>query len=1443
MANFENENRYMLKVWPFLAQDAAVAKHFASAVVLRVEVNREDKKITIVYETAAPIARAQSMRFIELIGDEFLGYEVSAKGMFNFENVAPAAVMDLIEELKDEGLPVNGFMQDAQIEISRDANAVSTLTIDVKNGISILVYSQFDKKLQDIIYDRTGVDVCVKLTCEEQVSVAYIENRINASSFAAVKQKKRAKPVTNIKIDGLELEDVKEKLLFGRKFTPKRNDFTSLLDVAESAGSKEYVTVWGDVFACEVRDGWKKIYTISITDYRGSINLKIIVDKNANSGAVDAIKKGMTLVIKGKCDYDKYEHDYIFYPNDILQITLKKRKDEAENKRIELHAHTKMSNMDALCGVKDLINLANELGHKAVAITDHGVVQAFPEAMLTSDAIKKKNKDFKVIYGVEAYFADDMVPCVYGEKDANINDSIVIFDLETTGLSPVTERMTEIGAVVLENGEIKESFRTFVNPKKHIPEKVTSITGITDEMVKDAPDEKAALSDFIKFVDGRVLVAHNAHNFDMRFLKEGAKRCNLKMDNTYIDTLPMARTLCENLRSYTLDAIGKHLDVPSFNHHRADEDAKALAQIYAKLLKRLVKLDVTNLQQINMGLGNKGTLSRKNAHMILLVKNQEGMKNLYRLISASHMDYFLKVPRVPRSVLNKYRNGLIVGSACEAGELYRAVVDGVEKAELVRIASYYDYLEVQPLGNNEYMVRDGKVDSHNDIKEFNKTIIQLGAELGKPVVATGDVHFLEKRDSSFRAILQASKGFADADNQAPLYFRTTQEMLDEFKYLPSNKAHEIVVENPNKIADTIEGDIRPIPKGLYSPTIEGADESLRNDTMESAKERYGTPLPRLVEERLERELQSIIKHKFSVLYVIAQKLVKKSEEYGYSVGSRGSVGSSAVAHFSGISEVNSLPPHYVCTSCKWSEFFTDGSVVDGFDLPNKKCPECGTELNMDGHEIPFETFLGFDGDKEPDIDLNFSGEVQGRIHKYTEELFGKDNVFKAGTISGVQDKTAFGYVKKYLEERGKTVNKAEELRLINGCVDVKRTTGQHPGGMVVVPQGYEVCDFCPIQHPADDKEKGVVTTHFEYSYLHETILKLDELGHFVPTMYKHLEDLTGIKVDTVPMNDENVISLLYSTQALGVTPDQIDSKTGTFGIPELGTNFVRNMLVEAEPRNFGDLIQISGLSHGTDVWNGNAQDLIKDGTCTISEVIATRDSIMTVLIQKGLPPKDAFKIMELTRKGRIAKEGFPPGMEELMRNKDVPQWYIDSCKKIKYMFPKAHAVAYLIAAIRIMWYKVYHPLAFYASYFTAHGEDMEYEAAVGGLDTTKRMIKLVNARIKSERKAKDENILSSLQMVNEMQARGIKFAPVYIGKSKAKAYTIDGDEVRLPYTSIKGLGETAALALEEATKDGCEFLSAEELQIKSGVTDGVIESLMNVGALGSMPRSNQVSFF
>ena len=1425
------------QVWPQFTADEQFIACFGNVFVERVELHRTTRKVTICLRSAEPLDSGLCGRLLASLQAVFAGYELTLKNYFNYNAITPEAVGALIEELKQQGMPVNGFLDKSQpVAFEPDG-----LVVRVNAGLPILESVQFPRHLAELIQERTGSLPVVRMELVgKQMDAGDLERRVSEKAPAAqFKAKEEVAPFT---IDGLDLAPKPAKVFCGKSFKPA--DLRPLNDLGD--GGK--VTVWGDVFFSEVKGSRRKIYFTSITDYNGSINLKVLGDDGEDMSKWENIKPGTTLIVRGNYTYDKYEHDYVLLPYDVLQVERMPRQDTAPEgaRRVELHLHTKSSSMDGFCDSGKIVRLAHRMGHRAIAITDHGVCQGYPEAMLAADEIHGEDPGFKLIYGCEAYFVDDMIPAVYGPAAMPLTGSFVVFDTETTGLDANTEALTEIGAVYVENGKINEDkkFCTFVNPGKPIPARVVELTGINDAMVADAPTPEQAIRSFKEFCGDNILVAHNANGFDMLFLRKAGDKAGVDFSNAYLDTLPMAQALFPGLHNYKLDTINKHLEIPPFNHHRAVDDAMALARIFEVMLSDLEEKGMHAVEEINTGLGgNKEVLKKKYYHLIILVQNQIGLKNLYRIVSAAHTQYFFKKPRVPRSLLNQYREGLLLSPACEAGELYRAIVAGKSHDELLRIADYYDYLEVQPLGNNEFMVRNGQVDSIEAVKNFNRTVIQLGEELHKPVVATGDVHFQEPEDRVYRAVLQAGNGFKDADNQAPLYYRTTPDMLEQFSYLPQDKAFEICVTNPNKIAATIDNNIRAIPRGTYPPSIEGAEDQLRSGTWEHARRDYGDPLPDLLQKRLKKELDSICGHGYAVLYVIAVKLVAFSNAGGYQVGSRGSVGSSAVAHFSGISEVNSMPPHYLCPNCKHSEWIDDGVTMDGFDLPDKTCPVCGQPMLMDGHDIPFETFLGFYGDKEPDIDLNFSGMYQSNVHRYTEELFGKENVFKAGTVSGLQDKTAYGYVKKYLEERGKTVNRAEENRLCMGCTGVKRTTGQHPGGMVVVPSTFDIYDFCPIQHPADDVKGGLLTTHFEFKYLHDTLLKLDELGHDVPTFYKYFEEYSGIPIDSVPMNDPKVYSLLTSTEALGVTPEQIGSQTGTFGIPEMGTNFVRGMLLDAKPKNFSELIQISGLSHGTDVWTGNADELIRSGTCTIAEVIGCRDSIMLYLLRKGLEPKMAFDIMEAVRKGKVAKGGFKPGWEEAMREHDVPDWYIESCRKIKYMFPKAHAVAYLMAAIRLMWFKVYHPPIFYAVYFTVRGADIDYEAAVGGVRVAKEHLRENEKIPKEERTAKDDDALVSLQLVNEMLQRGYQFLPIELGKSYATKYVVEDDKVRLPFTAIRGLGEAAAVALEEATMHGQEYISVEELQQASGVAQSVFDKLRDVGALGSLPETSQVDLF
>ena len=1425
--------------------DPDFAACFGRVVVEHAQMLRQERQVIFTLRSSAPLDKGLCARLLASLAPDYEGFELRINNLFGYATLDEAGLREMMEEMKRDGVPINGFLDRCRITITGQ-----NITIGVCHGTKFLQEMQFERLLAERIAAHTGVKP--KVTLESSVGEAeqrQMEEKLERKIAPPVVKFEKKNTAPSIKVEGLDLTDKPVTIFHGKMFTPK--NLTPLKDLGGEGGK---CMIWGDVFFTEVKGNFRKIYTVSITDYTGSINLKIRAQEGEDCSKWESIPKGTTVVVRGDCSYDKYEHDYIVWPYDVLFVERKKREDNAPVKRVELHLHTKLSSMDAFCDPGGIVKLAHRMGHPAIAITDHGVCQGYPEAMLAADAIHKTDPDFKLIYGCEAYFVDDMIPCVYGVKDEPLNGEFCVFDTETTGLDPGVEYLTEIGAVIVRNGEVVEEFDTFVKPGKAITSKITELTGITNEMVADAPSEAEALRAFLDFVDGRILVAHNAHSFDIRFLRAAAKRSGIEFEPTYIDTLTMAQAMYPGLHNYKQGTINKHLELPAYEAHRACEDSAALGRIFCVMLKDLEEKQVTAVSGINTGLGgNREVLKKKYFHLIILVRNQMGLKNLYKIVSEAHVNYFFKKPRVPRSLLNKYRDGLILTSACEAGELYRAVVEGRSYEELKKIASYYDVLEVQPLGNNAYMVREGKVESEEVIKDFNRTVIKLGEDLHKPVIATGDVHFTEPEDAIYRSVLQAGNGFKDADNQPPLFYRTTEDMLNQFSYLPKEKAYEIVVTNPRKIAASIDGNVRAIPRGTYPPSIEGAEQQLRDATWEHAKRDYGDPLPEIVEKRLQKELDSICGHGYAVLYVIAVKLVAYSNAGGYQVGSRGSVGSSAVAHFSGISEVNSLPPHYRCPKCKYSEFITDGSVDDGFDLPDKNCPHCGTRMLVDGHDIPFETFLGFYGDKEPDIDLNFSGEYQSNVHRYTEELFGKANVFKAGTVSGIQDKTAYGYVKKYLEERGRTVNHAEENRLTLGCTGVKRTTGQHPGGMVVVPDTYEIYDFCPIQHPADDVAGGLLTTHFEFKYLHDTLLKLDELGHDMPTFYKYFEEYTGIPVDSIPMNDPKVYSLLTSPEALGVTPEQIDSQTGTFGIPEMGTNFVRGMLLDAKPKNFSELIQISGLSHGTDVWLGNAQELIKNGVCTISDVIGCRDGIMTYLLHKAeayeqrtgkpspLSKKDCFKIMEYTRKGKAPKE-LPP-YEEAMKEVGVEQWYIDSCYKIKYMFPKAHAAAYVIAALRLGWYKIYYPLQYYSAFFTVRGGDLDAVAAVQGKDAVKARMEEIK-RKGNDASAKEQDTYGILQIVIEMLARGYHFLPVDIYKSDWRVYNIEDGKIRLPFSAIAGVGENAAKQLAQAKDDGMgEFISCDDLMARSGVGKSVVDSLREAGALGDLPESNQISLF
>lgn len=1413
-----------------------------------------------------------SVNFSELIGRDLLfeaeksitkvlAYHAVIKPHFPTELFSADYFPQLYAAVRRDIPSINGTLNNAEVKFENN-----TLTINLLNGGKTLLDSKgFDKALVKQIYEEFNLHISVIYTGtfeveenneEYKAAIQNAQEKINRENLqkAAEFYQEEAETAKQREETHAENTTAEIEIREGKFSTPQivqssirplygRSIRGKMIPISSISGDSGRIVVWGDVFDIEkkvTKSGDKNIFTIDITDYTGSTTAKIF-NSIKESAVIDNIKKGDTIVVQGDVEYDKYAGELVVNARSVGTAQKVKVVDNAEKKRVELHMHTNMSQMDAVTSAGDLVNRAYQWGHKAVAITDHGVAQAFPDAMKAADKINKDEEKIKVIYGVEAYFMDDLVESVKGDADTGFDGTFICFDIETTGLSAARDKITEIGAVKVENGIITDKFSTFVNPEMPIPQKITQLTGITDEMVKDAPSQSEAVSAFLEFAGDNVLVAHNAP-FDTSFIAKACEDMGREYNYTSIDTVAISRAILTDIKNCKLDTVAKFLRLGEFNHHRATDDAEMLAKIFITLCRRLTDdFGITKTNDINTKIAGGDFKKLPTYHQIILVKNKTGLKNLYRLISYSHLNYFYKKPRIPKSELVKYRDGLIIGSACCAGQLYMAILDGKPWGELKQIASFYDYLEIQPAGNNSFMIRDGRFDSVDELHKIDSTIIRLAKELGKPVCATCDVHFMDPTDSEFRKILMAGQGYKDADQQAPLYFRTTAEMLKEFEWLGKDKAYEYVVENPNKIADMCEY-IRPIPKGTFPPNIEGAQEQLIDITWKRAKEKYGDPLPEIVKARLDKELNSITTYGFSVLYMTAQKLVADSEAHGYLVGSRGSVGSSFVATMSGISEVNPLCPHYVCPNCKHSEFITDGSYGSGFDMPPKNCPECGTLMDQDGHEIPFETFLGFKGDKVPDIDLNFSGEYQSKSHRYTEELFGKNNVFKAGTISTVAEKTALGFVKKYAQERGLVMHKAEEKRLAIGCTGVKRTTGQHPGGMVVVPRTNDVYDFCPVQHPANDVNSDNITTHFDFHSIHDTITKLDELGHDVPTIYHYLELYTGIPVMKVSMSDPEVMSLFTSPKALGVTEEDIDSKTGTFSLPECGTAFVRGMLVEAQPKTFTDLLQIAGLSHGTDVWLGNAQELIHNGTCTISEVIGTRDSIMTYLMHKGLEPGMAFKIMEIVRKGNATKllteEHF-----KAMREHNVPEWYIDSCMKIKYMFPKAHAAAYMIATLRLGWYKVHKPVEYYAAYFTVRSENLDGAIAMQGHKAVRD--KTNNIKQKQsvhEATAKDEAEYQTLQIVNEMMARKIEFLPVDIYKSEAKMFKVEDGKIRLPFSSLPGVGGAAADSLAETGKH-TEYLSIEDMQIKTKVTKAVIETLKDVGVLNNLPESSQMSLF
>ena len=1237
------------------------------------------------------------------------------------------------------------------------------------------------------------------------------------------------------------------EVVYGRDFEEE-----DALPLNQLIGDMGEVVVKGKIMSLEERAirNEKTIVTFAITDFTDSIKVKMFIKNEDLPELYEGIFSGAFIKIKGICKTDTFDNELCIssiYGIKKIGDFSTSRMDNALEKRVELHCHTKMSDMDAVSDVKDIIKCAKKWGHRAIAITDHGVVQAFTDANHAISA----DDDFKVIYGCEGYLVDDLKEIVTNSKGQDLHDTYVVFDIETTGFSPVNDRIIEIGAVKVTDGKIVDRFSTFVNPERPIPPRIEDLTSINDSMVVDAPTIEVILPQFLSFAEDAIMVAHNA-DFDMSFIRENCERLDYPYDYTYVDTVALARVLCPALKKYKLDNVAKELGVSLLNHHRAVDDAGCTAEIFVKLIQRLEDRDVHDLDRVNeLSVMDADTIKKLHPyHVIILAKNDIGRVNLYKLVSDSHIDYYSRCPRIPKSELDKYREGLIIGSACAAGELFRAIVRGASAPEISRIVKFYDYLEVQPVGNNAFMIESDKyedVNSIEDLQAFNKTIVKLGEQFNKPVVATCDVHFLNPEDEVYRRIIMAGKGFSDADSQPPLYLHTTEEMLKEFGYLGADKAREIVIENTNKIADMCEK-IVPVRPDKCPPVIANSDTMLREICYTRAHEIYGDDLPEVVTERLERELNSIISNGFAVMYIIAQKLVWKSNEDGYLVGSRGSVGSSFVATMAGITEVNPLSPHYYCSNCHYSDFdsedvkkFAGGA---GCDMPDKICPNCGEKLHKEGFDIPFETFLGFKGNKEPDIDLNFSGEYQSKAHKYTEVIFGAGQTFRAGTIGTLAEKTAFGYVKKYYEEHNDPKRNCEIDRVVQGCVGVRRTTGQHPGGIIVLPHGENIYSFTPLQHPANDQTTDIITTHFDYHSIDHNLLKLDILGHDDPTMIRMLEDLTGIDAQSIPLDDKEVMSLFTSTEALGITPDDIDGcKVGSLGIPEFGTDFVIQMLLDTQPSCFSDLIRIAGLGHGTDVWLGNAQTLIKEGKCTISSAICTRDDIMTYLISMGLESERSFKIMEAVRKGNVAK-GKCANWEEWkadMTAHGVPDWYIWSCEKIQYMFPKAHAAAYVMMAWRIAYCKINYPLAYYAAYFSIRATSFNYELMAQGKERLEFYMADFKKRKDTLTKA-EQDTYKDMHNVQEMYARGFEFVPIDIYTAKAHRFQIIDGKLMAALDTIDGVGGTAAEGIEDASKDG-PYLSKEDFRNRTKVSKTVADLMSDLGLLGDLPETNQLSIF
>jgi len=1425
--------------------DAQMAQYLETAEIVTAQVDTVEREISCELTADRYIPASQLRKAEEEIARCYGIYHVSISPKFPETELKNLDFSELTELLVSVYAPLISTLAGCCWQWEGDG-----LVVHLKgNGVDTL---QTYLPLAGLyLLDRFGVSVDV--SCQSGADLREKEDlfaatqRLREETLRQIPAVHPAQPAPGGKED--RQQPASSRVLFGRTFSQKPTPISQLnLDMLK-------VCVEGEVFAVnhkelKRRNAW--VVSFDITDHTGSVRINQFMETEKAKPILDGVKVGMNLSIMGKMTFDRFENEMVLQPNAIVKADGAPTRTDTctRGKRVELHLHTQMSSMDALTPTKAVVKRAAGWGHPAIGITDHGVVQSFPDAMSAAKGAKVAGteENIKILYGCEAYYIDDMSgkTAVFGSGDIPLTGEFVAFDLETTGLSVRDEEITEIGAAIFRNGEPVARFQQLVNPGKPMRPKIVQLTGITDEMVAHAPSIRDVLPQFLEFCGDRPLLAHNAR-FDVNFVLAACRKCGLQYEPTYVDTLVLAQTLLPHLSKHKLNNVADALSLPEFNHHRALDDAMTVGYMMGRFSSMLEERGVDRLSQINTFVASSdssGNEKKRANHMLLFAKNQIGLRNLYRLISYAHLRHFYRNPRIPRSELIRYREGLLIGSACEAGELFRAIVEGKNYDELRNIASFYDFLEIQPLCNNRFLIAKGLARDEEQLREFNRTVVRLGEELNKPVVATGDVHFLEPRDEIFRKILLATKSMDDGDRELPLYFRTTDEMLEEFRYLGEEKAWEVVVTNTNLIADMCET-LRPVPKNLFAPKIENSVEDLKNLVYGKFHRIYGENPPESMQRRVDTEMHDIISCHYDVIYMSAQKLVNNSLENGYLVGSRGSVGSSIVAFLSDITEVNSFPPHYVCPDCKYTTFDVPAECACGADLPDAVCPKCGHKLNKDGFNIPFETFLGFGGDKVPDIDLNFSGEYQARAHAYCVQMFGADHVFRAGTIGTVAEKTAYGYVKKFAEERNLQLSKAEENRLTLGCTGVKRTTGQHPGGLVVIPQENEIWDFCPVQHPADaTDEEAWITTHFEYHCMEENLLKLDMLGHDDPTMIRMLEDLTGVNARQIPLDDKDTMSIFTSSKVLGFEDDPILGPTGAAAIPEFGTRNARNMLVETQPQAFDVLVRLSGFSHGTDVWHGNARDLVLNGTAKVSEAIGCRDDIMLYLISKGMDEKRAFKFMEAVRKGAIHKgKPWPDGIEDEMRKLGVPEWYIESCRKIQYLFPKAHAVAYVMMAFRIAWFKVHEPLAFYAAYFYRRSQKDNFDAAMMTQGKERVVEEIRRIEKNPDATAKDEGLLATLEVCYEFYLRGFSFAPMDLYESDSLKFNIRGNQLIPPFVAVTGLGATAAEDIVEGRR-GKRFLSVEEFSLACPkVSKTHIENLRVAGAFGDLPDTSQITLF